>query len=53
MLEEAEPGIAVLGADGLCGERLPMADVVVSDSCADLDLRLHSARLVATARRNM
>jgi len=51
MLEEAALGIAVLGAEGLCVEALKMADVVVADPCAGLDLLLHPARLVATLRR--
>lgn len=51
MLEEAALGIAVLGVEGLCGEALRVADVVVTDPCAGLDLLLYPARLVATLRR--
>jgi soluble P-type ATPase len=51
MLAEAALGIAVLGPEGLSTETLHVADVVVADPCAGLDLLLHPARLVATLRR--
>ncbi len=50
MLQAAVLGIAVLGPEGLAGEALRAADVVVGIHDA-LDLLLHPRRLVATLRR--
>ena len=50
MLQAAALGIAVLGSEGLAGEALRAADVVVGIHDA-LDLLLHPRRLVATLRR--
>jgi len=51
MLSAAALGIAVLGPEGLAGEALRAADVVVSRIEDALDLLLRPARLVATLRR--
>ncbi len=50
MLEEAALAIAVLGPEGLSPDALRVADVVVADPCAGLDLLLHPIRLAATLR---
>lgn len=50
MLEAAALGIAVLQAEGVAGETLAVADVVVADICDALDLLLSPLRLKATLR---
>jgi hypothetical protein len=40
----------VFGPRGLCADALRAADVVVANRCAELDLLLHPARLVAALR---
>lgn len=51
MLQTAEVGIVVLGAEGLNVEALQAADIVVSSILDGLDLLLKPKRLVATLRR--
>ncbi len=51
ILSEAELGIAVMGMEGLALETLSVADVVVPNVNAALDLLLNPMRLVATLRR--
>ena len=51
MLKAAALGIAVIGAEGLSGEALLAADVIVNDVHAALDLLLNPKRLIATLRR--
>ena len=51
MLQAAALGMAVLGSEGLAGEALRAADVVVVSIHDALDLLLHPRRLVATLRR--
>lgn len=51
MLQAARLGIAVCLCEGLSGEALAAATVVVTSPLAALDLLLHPARLVATLRR--
>jgi soluble P-type ATPase len=50
MIREAALGIAVVGPDGVAGELLRSADVVVGDIHQALDLLLHPLRLKATLR---
>ena len=51
MLQAAALGMAVLGSEGLAGEALRAADVVMVSIHDALDLLLHPRRLVATLRR--
>lgn len=51
MLEAAALGIAVIGREGLAGEALAAADVVVADIHDAIDLLLNPKRLSATLRR--
>jgi P-type E1-E2 ATPase len=51
MLQAAALGIAVLGPEGLAGEALRAADVVMVSIHEALDLLLHPRRLAATLRR--
>jgi P-type E1-E2 ATPase len=51
MLYAAAIGIAVIGPEGVSGEALAAADVVVSDIHAAIGLLLNPKRLVATLRR--
>jgi P-type E1-E2 ATPase len=51
MLKAAALGIAVMGHEGLAGEALTAADVVVFDIHAAIDLLLNPRRLIATLRR--
>lgn len=50
MLEQAVLGIAVLGTEGLAGDALKPATVVVRHSIDGLDLLLYPNRLIATLR---
>jgi len=50
MLSTAALGIALLGPEGLAREALEVADILVPDILAALDLLLHPQRLVATWR---
>lgn len=50
MLRQAALGIAVLGTEGLAGDALTAADVVVHHAVDALGLLLHPKRLVATLR---
>ena len=51
MLKAAALGIAVIGHEGLAGEALAAADVVVFDIHDAIDLLLKPRRLIATLRR--
>ena len=51
MLKAAALGIAVVGHEGLSGEALAAADVVVFDVHDAIDLLLNPRRLIATLRR--
>ncbi len=51
MLKAAAIGIAVIGHEGLSGEALAAADVVVADVHDAIDLLLNPKRLIATLRR--
>lgn len=51
MLKAAVLGIAVIGHEGLAGEALAVADVVVFDVHDAIDLLLNPRRLIATLRR--
>lgn len=51
MFQAAVLSIAVLGPEGLSGETLRSADVLVGSITDALDLLLHPRRLVATLRR--
>ena len=51
MLKAAAIGIAVIGHEGLSGEALAAADVIVNDIHAAIDLLLNPKRLIATLRR--
>jgi P-type E1-E2 ATPase len=51
MLERAKLAIAVLGEEGLAGETLSRADIVVPHVNTALDLLLTPLRLIATLRR--
>lgn len=51
MLKAAALGIAVIGHEGLSGEALAAADVLVRDIHDALDLLLNPKRLIATLRR--
>lgn len=51
MLKAATIGIAVIGREGLSGEALAAADVVVADIRDAIDLLLNPKRLIATLRR--
>jgi len=51
MLKAAAIGIAVIGHEGLSGEALATADIVVNDVHDALDLLLNPKRLIATLRR--
>jgi len=51
MLKAAAIGIAVIGREGLSGEVLAAADVVVTDIHDAIDLLLNPKRLIATLRR--
>lgn len=51
MLATAALGIAVLGPEGAAGATLAVADVIVPDACAALDLLANPRRLIATLRR--
>ena len=51
MLKAAAVGIAVIGREGLSGEALAAADVVVIDIRDAIDLLLNPKRLIATLRR--
>ncbi len=51
MLKAAAIGIAVIGHEGLSGEALAAADVIVSDVHDAIDLLLNPKRLIATLRR--
>lgn len=50
MLEQAALGIAVVGTEGLAGDALKAADVVVHHATDALGLLLHPKRLIATLR---
>jgi soluble P-type ATPase len=50
MLELAELGIAVVGREGMAAELARVADVVVPDPLAAIELLLHPRRLMATLR---
>ncbi len=50
MIERAALGIAVIGPEGAAAELVRVADVVVTDIRAALDLLLHPLRLTATLR---
>ncbi len=51
MLKTAAIGIAVIGHEGLAGEALAAADVVVLNAHDAIDLLLNPKRLIATLRR--
>jgi P-type E1-E2 ATPase len=51
MLKAAAIGIAVIGREGLSGEALAAADVIVNDIHDAIDLLLNPKRLIATLRR--
>jgi len=51
MLKAAAIGIAVMGHEGLSGEALAAADVVVLSAHDAIDLLLNPKRLIATLRR--
>ncbi|CAG0950798.1 hypothetical protein ANRL3_00225 [Anaerolineae bacterium] len=51
MLKAAAISIAVIGHEGLSGEALAAADVVVNDIHDAIDLLLNPKRLIATLRR--
>lgn len=51
MLRAAELGVAVLGPEGLSGEALQVADVLVGSPIEALGLLLNPGRLRATLRR--
>jgi len=50
MLERAALGVAVIGPEGAAAGLVSVADVVVTDIRAALDLLLHPLRLTATLR---
>ncbi len=51
MLQTAELGIAILGAEGCSKETLLAADIICKSAQEALELFLHPKRLVATLRR--
>ena len=51
MLRAAAIGIAVIGHEGLSGEALVAADIIVNDIHDAIDLLLNPKRLIATLRR--
>ncbi|MBI5567755.1 MAG: HAD hydrolase family protein [Chloroflexi bacterium] len=51
MLKAAAIGVAVIGREGLSGEALAAADVIVNDIHDAIDLLLNPKRLIATLRR--